>query len=123
MSIDLSALKDVRSFLMEADLVPVQGSRFQAHGFPPQLGGRRTYYRPDGQEMLLVESAQSMANRLEAVCWDNAVDDLVDPPLAGLPYIKVVDRDGRNVTNSILDSHRLNSPIYLKGRILLFWRS
>lgn len=112
MSIDLSALKDVRSFLMEADLVPVQGSRFQPTGFPNL--GAATYYRPDGQEMLLVESAQSMANRLEAVCWDNAVDDLVDP-LAGLPYVKVVDRDGRNVTNSILDSHRLNSPYILEG--------
>jgi hypothetical protein len=28
---------------------------------------------------LLVESAQSMANRLEAVCWDESVNDLVSP--------------------------------------------
>jgi CRISPR-associated protein Csb1 len=36
--------------------------------------------------MLLVESAQSMANRLEAVCWDTVADDWVTP-LKGLPVV------------------------------------
>ncbi|NLI71028.1 MAG: type I-U CRISPR-associated protein Cas7 [Firmicutes bacterium] len=112
MSVDLSGLKDVRSLLLEADLVPLQGSRFQPTGFPNL--GAATFYSPDGYEMLLVESAQSMANRLEAVCWDEATEEVVGP-LTGLPYVKVVDRDGRNVTNSILESHRLNSPYILEG--------
>ena len=29
-----------------------------------------------------------MANRLEAVCWDEATDDIA-PELKGLPFVKV----------------------------------
>jgi CRISPR-associated protein Csb1 len=64
--------------------------------------------------MLLVESAQSMANRLEAVCWDTVQDDWVSP-LKGLPVVKVVDQGGRPLTNSVLEAHRLNSPYILEG--------
>lgn len=92
--------------LMEARLKPLQGHRFQPTGFP-DLGPAR-YTLPDGTEMLLVESAQSMANRLEAVCWDNSVDDLI-PELHGLPYVRVVREDGTHLTNSILEAHRINS--------------
>ena len=59
--------------------------------------------------MLLVESAQSMANRLEAVCWDSVNDDWVGP-LKGLPMVKVKDKAGNPLTNSVLEAHRLNSP-------------
>ena len=62
-----------------------------------------------------VESAQSMANRLEAVCWDEAADDWV-PPLRGLPLIKVVDEHNQPKTNSVLEAHRLNSPYILEGK-------
>jgi CRISPR-associated protein Csb1 len=48
--------------LMHADLKPVQGDRFQPTGFADL--GAAVYERPDGTRMLLVESAQSMANRL-----------------------------------------------------------
>jgi CRISPR-associated protein Csb1 len=58
--------------------------------------------------MVLVESAQSMANRLEAVCWDDVSDDWV-APLRGLPLVKVVDREGKALTNSVLEAHRINS--------------
>jgi len=61
--------------------------------------------------MLLVESAQSMANRLEAVCWDTVANDWVTP-LKGLPIVKVKDKTGQPITNSILEAHRLNS-IYI----------
>lgn len=64
--------------------------------------------------MLLVESAQSMANRLEEVCWDEGKGALIEP-LAGLSYIDVKDPDGAWVTNSILEAHRLNSPYILEG--------
>lgn len=101
--------------LLEADLWPLQGDRFQPTGFPDL--GAATYIRPDGQgggvPMLLVESPQSVANRLEAVCWNPAAEDLV-PPLRGLPYIRVW-HEGRVLTNSILEAHRLNSPYILSG--------
>jgi len=95
----------------------MQGSRFQATGFP-DLGPAR-FQRPDGREMLLVESAQSTANRLEAVCWDETADELVGE-LKGMPYIRVVWAEGgaagKALTNSILEAHRINSPYILEGQ-------
>lgn len=113
MPLDLAPLKDSSRLLMEARLQPLQGTRFQPTGFP-NLGPAR-YSAPDGAEMLLVESAQSMANRLEATCWDAATDTWVEP-LTGLPYIKVIDSKKQNLTNSVLESHRLNSPYILEGK-------
>ncbi len=99
--------------LLEVDLKPVQGSRFQPTGFPDL--GAADYQAPDGTRMLLVESAQSMANRLEAVCWDEAANDWVEP-LRGLPYVAVVDQKEQLMTNSVLEAHRLNSPYILEGK-------
>ena len=114
MPIDLAALNDEPRLLMEAELEPIQGDRFQPTGFP-NLGHAR-YESPDGRgTMILVESAQSMANRLEAVCWDEAADDWVGP-LRGLPIVKVVDKDDKPLTNSLLEAHRLSSPYILKGK-------
>jgi CRISPR-associated protein Csb1 len=50
-----------------------------------------------------------MANRLEAVCWDSGLNDVVEP-LHGLSYVKVTRRDGSFLTSSMLEAHRLNSP-------------
>ena len=114
MAIDFSSLSNEPRLLMEATLTPVQGQRFQPTGFP-NLGHAR-YASPDGSgEMVLVESAQSMANRLEAVCWDEGADDWI-PPLKGLSIVKVVDGDGRPLTNSLIEAHRLNSPYILEGK-------
>jgi CRISPR-associated protein Csb1 len=110
MSVNLDALKDAPRLLLEAALKPVQGDRFQATGFPDL--GPATYTLPGGTEMLLVESAQSMANRLEAVCWDDAEKD-VAAPLKGLPHVRV-DLGEFGETCSILEFHRLNSP-YIWG--------
>lgn len=65
MSLDFSQLAHTPRLLMEARLKPLQGTRFQPTGFPNL--GPATYDGPDGNRMLLVESAQSMANRLEGV--------------------------------------------------------
>ncbi|QOJ00745.1 MAG: type I-U CRISPR-associated protein Cas7 [Phycisphaeraceae bacterium] len=111
-AVDYAALKTTPRLLMECELKPLQGDRFQSTGFA-DLGPAR-YTRPDGTEMLLVESAQSVANRLEAVVWDSANDDLI-PELAGLPYILVKQGD-RRLTNSILEAHRINSPYILEGK-------
>jgi CRISPR-associated protein Csb1 len=100
---------DVPRLLIEADLAPLQGTRLQPTGFPDI--GAATYKLPDGTEMLLVESAQSVANRLEATCWDDARGDLVEI-LAGMPYVRV-NRDGKPLTSSIQEAHRLNS-VYIE---------
>src|SRR5947209_1679067 len=106
MPVDFSALAGAPRLLIEAKLRPVQGERFQPTGFPNL--GAATYKAPDGNEMLLVESAQSVANRLEKVCWDEIADDWVGP-LRGLPVVKVVDEQGKALTNSVLEAHRVNS--------------
>lgn len=106
-------LKDAPRLLIEAELRPVQGERFQPTGFPDL--GAATYKAPKTDKngnveyvpMLLVESAQSMANRLEEVCWDKAENKIVDE-LAGLPHL-VIDVAGSQ-TSTIQEAHRLNSP-------------
>ncbi|MCF6210259.1 MAG: type I-U CRISPR-associated RAMP protein Csb1/Cas7u [Gammaproteobacteria bacterium] len=113
MTLNFDALKDSPRLLIEARLKPVQGTRFQPTGFP-EIGAAE-YDGPDGEKMLLVESAQSMANRLEAVCWDG-VQDTWQPPLSGLPFIRVLDDKGNVLTSSVLESHRINSPYILEGK-------
>ena len=110
---NLDTLKNQPRLLIEASLQPVQGSRFQATGFPDL--GPAEFDGPDGRRMLLLESAQSIANRLEEVCWDKVADDWV-PPLRGLPCVKVLDKTGQPLTNSVLEAHRLNSPYILEGK-------
>ena len=104
---NLESLKSEPRLLLEAKLKPLAGTRFQPTGFP-DLGAAQ-YKLPDGTDMLLVESAQSMANRLETVCWDTQANDWVTP-LSGLPSVIVTDKAGEPLTNSVLEAHRLNSP-------------
>lgn len=119
MSIDFDALKASPRILIEAALKPVAGTRIQPTGFPDL--GAATYDAPDGKggtvSTLLVESAQSMANRLEAVCWDEGENKLV-ADLDGLPYISVnlegIPGEG-NKTSSLQEFHRLNSPYIMSG--------
>ncbi|MBS0446697.1 MAG: type I-U CRISPR-associated protein Cas7 [Proteobacteria bacterium] len=106
MTLDLSALSDAPRLLIEAHLDPLQGTRFQPTGFP-EIGPAQ-YDGPCREPMLLVESTQSMANRLEAVCWDKVVDDWV-APLKGLSVVRVNDKSGKPLTNSVLEAHRINS--------------
>lgn len=103
---NITALLQHPRLLVEADLQPIAGTRFQPTGFPDL--GAATYTAADGTPMLLVESAQSMANRLEAVCWDEATAQPV-AALAGLPYVEATLPDGVK-TNSLQEAHRLNSP-------------
>ena len=112
MPLDLTALDHAPRLLLKAVLTPIQGSRFQSTGFP-EIGAAQ-YEGPDGTLMLLVESAQSMANRMEAVCWDANANDWV-APLSGLSVVKVLDKDGQPLTNSVLEAHRINSPYILEA--------
>ena len=114
MPIDLTSIDNEPRLLLEAGLKPVQGTRFQPTGFPNL--GHAVYESPDGRgRTVLVESAQSLANRLETVCWDDTADDWVKP-LRGLPVVRVVDRAGKPLTNSLIEAHRLNSPYILEGK-------
>ena len=114
MALDLAALDNAPRLLIEAKLKPVQGTRFQPTGFPNL--GHAVYDSPDGRgRTVLVESAQSMANRLETVCWDDVANDWV-APLRGLPYVRVVDGDGNPRTNSVLEAHRINSEYIARSK-------
>ena len=114
MPLDLSLIQNEPRLLVETELKPVQGSRFQPTGFPNL--GHAVYESPDAQgQLVLVESAQSMANRLETICWDEMADDWI-APLRGLPVVKVKDESGKPLTNSLLEAHRLNSPYILEGK-------
>ncbi len=113
MSIDLAPLSNAPRLLVEQELKPVQGSRFQPTGFPDL--GAAAFDGPDGSRMLLVESAQSMANRLETVCWDEANQALV-PALAGLSYVRITKKGGEYLTSTVTEAHRLNSPYLLEGK-------
>jgi CRISPR-associated protein Csb1 len=115
---DLDVLRNEPRMLIEVNLKPLQGTRFQPTGFPDL--GAATYQAVDSTSMLLVESAQSMANRMEAVCWDEGNNDWTEA-LKGLPYIKVVDTNGKSLTNSILESHRINSPYILESKDRAFF--
>ena len=112
MSIDLTPLSTTNRLLFNVPLAPLQGSRFQPTGFP-DLGA--AVYQAQGVDCLLVESAQSMANRLELTIWDSGTDELT-PAAAGLSYVRV-DRDGGGyLTSSITEAHRLNSPYIIEGK-------
>lgn len=110
MPLNLKPLEDEPRLLIKVKLKPVQGSRFQPTGFPDLGAATFRGFGDDGGQVdcLLVESAQSMANRLEAVCWDEGNGDLVKT-LSGLPYVRSTLPDGV-VTDSIREAHRLNSP-------------
>ena len=103
--LDLSKLKTSNRLLLTVPLKPMQGDRFQPTGFPSL--GAANYQTKDGQK-LLVEIAQSMANRLETTCWDTANNAPVTA-LAGISHVTVT-RKGRFLTDSMLEAHRI-SPL------------
>ena len=113
--IEWTKLENAPRILLEAELVPAQGDRFQPTGFA-DLGAAQ-YARPDGKEMLLVESAQSVANRLEKTCLDGDGPDLA-AELKGLPYVAAtLSGAGDSVrTSSLIEAHRIGSPYFLHNK-------
>jgi CRISPR-associated protein Csb1 len=97
--------------LFTVELKPLQGDRFQPTGFPGL--GAATYQAPEGPK-LLVESVQSMANRMEATCWDTSARGPIGP-LAGISHV-TVNRKGQFLTDTMLEAHRLNSPYLLESK-------
>lgn len=111
--------------VLQAELAPLAGSLFQPTGFPDL--GAAEFTRPgrtsdstdgtaEGTDALLVESAQSMANWLEATTWDHGRADQV-AELSVLPYIRIVSPDGAFLSSSRLEAHRLASAYVMDGKI------
>src|ERR1017187_8746992 len=93
--------------LMEQELRPVQGDRFQPTGFADL--GAAVYETHNGTRMLLVESAQSVANRMEAACLDGNGPGIA-PELGTIPYVRVKLTGAADTeTSSLMEAHRLNS--------------
>ena len=90
--LDLSGLDHPSRLLFKVPLQPVQGDRFQPTGFPSL--GAATYQTKEGKK-LLVESAQSMANRFETTCWDIAKNKPI-PALEGISHVTVTRRKTRS---------------------------
>ncbi len=109
--INMEKLNEIPRILLEVELQPVQGDRFQPTGFPDL--GAAIYETPNGKRLILVESAQSVANRLEQTCLEGSGPEIA-PDLDGLPYIKA--RLGGAVeteTSSLIEAHRINSPFII----------
>lgn len=126
MPLDLTPLDSASRMLVEATLrvAPGSGGRFQPTGFPdlgPALykGIRSKNDSRDGRaesvDMLLIESVQSMANRLEEVCLQG---EGYNPVCQGIPYVRVLDGRGNNafLTSSVREPHRLASPYVLGAK-------
>ena len=125
MPLDLTPLDSGSRLLVEATLrvAPGSGGRFQPTGFP-DLGpalykGIRSASEPasiaESVDMLLVESVQSMANRLENVCVEG---EDYNADCQGIPYVRVLDGHGRDafLTSSVREPHRLASPYVLAAK-------
>ena len=98
--------------LLEVDLKPRQGTRIQPTGYPDL--GPQEYRLHDNTSVLLVESPQSMANRLEDVCLNHKRDGFVEE-LDGIAMIKVTN-GGRALTNSVDEAHRASSHYIFEGK-------
>ena len=116
----IDSLSDEPRLIVKAKLAPVAGSTFQPTGFPDL--GAAEFKRPskkgggEPQSALLVESVQSMANRLEDTGWDTAEQRPVKE-FSGLPYVEVRDREGGFLTSSRLEPHRLAGAYIRNGKI------
>lgn len=115
MTADLSALEGENRIIFEVKLKPVQGQRFQPTGFP-DLG--HATYQAGATACLLVESSQSMANRLEETIWDHGANQPVQA-VRGISYVQVNESNGDEssfLSSSMLEAHRLNSPYIEKSK-------
>lgn len=129
MALDLTPFDSASRLLVEATLrvAPGSGGRFQPTGFPdlgPALykgirNGADGDACMDGTvesiDMLLIESVQSMANRLEEVCLQG---EDYNTDCQGIPYVRVLDghRSNAFLTSSVREPHRLASPYVLRAK-------
>ena len=112
---DYKILIEGPRLLMDVKLKPTQGDRFQPTGFP-EIGAAE-FQRPDGTRMVLVESAQSMANRLESTIIGADGYNVIES-LKGISYIvSELSTDGDlKFTSSLIEAHRMNSPYIISDK-------
>ncbi|MCS7312220.1 MAG: type I-U CRISPR-associated RAMP protein Csb1/Cas7u [Acidobacteria bacterium] len=99
--------------VITARLGLANGRFLQPTGFPDI--GPCIYRDKDGKRWCLVESEQSMANRLEAVCMKSP-GVWVDA-LQGLPLIVVQDGNGHLLATNLTEPHRIASSYVLEGKL------
>jgi len=98
--------------VITASLKLTNGHFLQPTGFPDI--DACVYRDKDDRRWCLVESEQSMSNRLEAVCMKSPgvwVDDL-----KGLPLVVVRNKDGDLLTTNLTEPHRIASSYILDGK-------
>ena len=101
----IDTLSQQHRLVLDATLEPVASTAFQPTGFPDL--GAAEFQRPGQPPGLLVESVQSMTNHFESLGWDAPAQRPIQE-LAALPYVEVVHADdGRFLTSSRLEPHRL----------------
>ncbi len=100
--------------IIEASLTLANGNFFQPTGFPDI--GACVFVDKTGRRRCLVESEQSMANRLEAVCMQPP--GTWRAPFAGkLPILRVSDASGGLLATNLTEPHRLSSSYVLEGTL------
>jgi CRISPR-associated protein Csb1 len=98
--------------VISATLTLTNGRFLQPTGFPDI--DACIYRDKEGRRWCLVESEQSMSNRLEAVCMKSPgvwVDDL-----KGLPLIAVRNKAGDLLATNLTEPHRIASSYILDGK-------
>ncbi len=98
--------------VIRAALDLANGRFLQPTGFPDI--DACLYRDKEGRRWCLVESEQSMANRLEAVCMRSPgvwVEDL-----KGLPVVAVKNKAGDLLTTNLTEPHRIASSYVLDGK-------
>ena len=109
--------------------------RFQPAGFPEM--GHVIYDAPRSddkgnpispEKVCIVDSAASMANHLESVCFANPATGVLHPDLDNLPYVRCISDlpDSSSTTgatkrgmvlSSLTEGHRLASDYFLDGKL------
>lgn len=111
--------------IIKAQFEPVGNQdRFQPAGFPEM--GHVIYDAPRSEngnpvsheKVCIVDSAASMANHLEALCFSNPVTGILHEDLIGLPYVRcVTDPDNHLVVTTLSEGHRLASDYFLDASL------
>jgi CRISPR-associated protein Csb1 len=108
----LDSLYGQDRIVITASLKLTNGHFLQPTGFPDS--DACIYRDKEGRRWCLVESEQSMSNRLEAVCMKSPgvwVDDL-----KGLPLVVVKNNEGDLLTTNLTEPHRIASSYILDGK-------